>query len=86
MSFSFPIYIAVLGGVFRLVLGFCIFNCCARDPLCMNFKISPFDRRMINYFIYHACLFSEKSETYMCSDKSIVLLCVCEFFLCEFHI
>ena len=59
MSSSF--HIAVLGGVFRLVLGFCIFNGCARDHLCMNFTILPFDQRMIPYFIYHACLFSEKS-------------------------
>ena len=54
MSSSVPI--AVLGGAYGLVLGFCIFNGCARDPLCMNFTISPFDQRMIPYLTYHAIL------------------------------
>ena len=80
MSFSFPI--AVLGGVFRLVLGFCIFNGCARDPLCMNFKILPFDHRMINYFIYHACLFSEKSVKLICAVTKVLFYCVYASFFC----
>ena len=54
MSFSFPM--AVLGGAFGLVFGSCIFNGCARDPLCMNFIISPFDQPMSPYLIYHAML------------------------------
>ena len=74
MSSSFPI--AVLGGVFRLVLGFCIFNGCARDLLSMNFIISPFDQRMILYFIYHACLFSEKFVKLICAVTKVLFYCV----------
>ena len=38
-----------------------LFSVTVRDQLCMNFTISPFDERLFPYFMYHACLFSEKS-------------------------
>ena len=92
MSSSFPI--AVLDGAFRLMLVFRIFNGCARDPLCMNFTISPFDQRMIHYLIYFAMLILWKvCVTYMCRDKSIVfvvcmrvLSCFTETIVYELHI
>ena len=42
-------------------LGSAFFNVCARDLLCMNFIISPFDQQMSPHFIYLAMLMLQMS-------------------------
>ena len=81
MSSSFPCSrssspIVVLGGAFKLVHVFYSFKGSARNTLCMNFTISPFDNWWIPYLIYHAmliiydlCIFSGRLALSLYNDK-----------------